>query len=158
MFDGLETGLHLLVQPNGTKIFRLKIQIDGKERRLTLGTFPDMSLAEARVEASKNKKQVKQGIDPTEPLVVNTFERVAEKFIQWKESVLRAETTIRKYRECLRNDLLPAIGNKDIASIHTAEIVPILEKIDKRSNSLARKNQELVSNRCCSTSAFRFRQ
>lgn len=83
MFDGLETGLHLLVQPNGTKTFRLKIQIDGKDRRLTLGTFPDMSLAEARVEASKNKKQVKQGIDPTEPLVVNTFERVAEKFIQW---------------------------------------------------------------------------
>lgn len=55
MFDGVETGLHVLVQPNGTKIFRLKIKIDGKDRRLTLGTFPDMSLTEARIEASKNK-------------------------------------------------------------------------------------------------------
>lgn len=145
MFDGMETGLHLLIQPNGTKTFRLKIQIGGKDRRLTLGTFPDMSLAEARQEASKNKKQVKQGIDPTAPVVVNTFERVANKFIEWKESVLRAEATIRKYRECLKNDLLPTIGNKDIASIHAAEIVPLLERIDKRSNSLARKNQELVS-------------
>lgn len=145
IFDGVETGLHLLVQPNGTKTFRLKIKIDGKDRRLTLGTFPDMSLAEARIEAGKNKKQVKQGIDPAEPIMVNTFESVAEKFILWKESVLRAEATIRKYRECLKNDLLPAIGNKDIASIHTAEIVPLLERIDKRSNSLARKNQELVS-------------
>lgn len=145
MFDGMETGLHLLIQPNGTKTFRLKIQIGGKDRRLTLGTFPDMSLAEARQEASKNKKQVKQGIDPTAPVVVNTFERVANKFIEWKESVLRAEATIRKYRECLKNDLLPAIGNKDIASIHAAEIVPLLERVDKRSNSLARKNQELVS-------------
>jgi len=140
----METGLHLLVQPNGTKTFRLKIQINGKDRRLTLGSFPDMSLAEAREEASKTKKQVKQGIDPTAPIVVNTFEMVANKFIEWKESVLRAEATIRKYKECLKNDLLPAIGKKDIANIHTAEIVPLLERINKRSNSLAIKNQELV--------------
>lgn len=145
MFDGVETGLHVLVQPNGTRIFRLKIKIDGKDRRLTLGTFPDMSLADAREAASKNKKQIKQGIDPTATIVVNTFELVADKFIHWKESVPRAETAIRKYRECLKNDLLPAIGNKEIASIHAAEIVPLLEKINKRSNSLAIKNQELVS-------------
>ncbi len=144
MFDGVETGLHVLVQPNGTRIFRLKIKIDGKDRRLTLGTFPDMSLAEAREAAGKIKKQVKQGIDPTAPVVVNTFEKVAFKFIEWKEQVLRAEATIRKYRECLKNDLLPSIGNKDIASIHTAEIVPLLERINKRSNSLAIKNQELI--------------
>lgn len=135
----------MLVQPNGTKTFRLKIMIDRKDRRLTLGTYPEMSLAEAREEAGKCKKQVKQGVDPTAPVVINTFELVAKKFIEWKESVLRAKATIRKYRECLRNDLLPAIGNKDIASIHTAEIAPLLERIDKRSNSLARKNQELVS-------------
>jgi integrase len=146
MFDGMETGLHLLVQPNGTKTFRLKIQIDRKDRRLTLGTFPDMSLAEAREEASKTKKLVKQGIDPTVPVAVNTFAAVAEKFIEWKSSVLlRAGTTIRKYRECLKNDLLPSLGQKDIADIHTVDIVPILERIEKRSNSLARKNQDLVS-------------
>lgn len=146
LFDGVETGLHVLIQPNGTKTFRLKIQIDSKDRRLTLGTFPDTSLAEAREEAGKLKKQVRQGIDPTAPVAVTTFAAVAEKFIQWKSSVLlRSGATIRKYRECLNNDLLPSIGNKDIASIHTADIVPLLERIEKRSNSLARKNQELVS-------------
>lgn len=138
--------MHVLIQPNGTKTFRLKIQIDSKDRRLTLGTFPDTSLAEAREEAGKLKKQVRQGIDPTAPVAVTTFAAVAEKFIQWKSSVLlRSGATIRKYRECLNNDLLPSIGNKDIASIHTADIVPLLERIEKRSNSLARKNQELVS-------------
>lgn len=145
MFDGMETGLHLLVQPNGKKTFRLKIQIGGKDRRLTLGTFPDMMLAEARDEASKAKKLIKQGIDPTVPVAINTFAAVAEKFIEWKSTVLlRSGSTIRKYRESLKNDLLPSIGNKDIANIHTADIVPLLELIDKRSNSLARKNQELV--------------
>lgn len=146
LFDGMETGLHVLVQASGTKTFRLKIQIDRKDRRLTLGTFPDMTLAEAREEAAKLKKQVKQGIDPTAPVAVTTFAAVAEKFVTWKSSVLlRSGSTIRKYRECLNNDLLPSIGNKDIASIHTADIVPLLESIEKRSNSLARKNQELVS-------------
>lgn len=146
LFDGMETGLHVLIQPNNTKTFRLKIQIDNKDRRLTLGTFPDMNLAEAREEAGKLKKQIKQGIDPTAPVVVNTFAAVAEKFIAWKSSVLlRSGATIRKYRECLKNDLLPSIGNKDITAIHAADIVPLLERIEKRSNSLARKNQELVS-------------
>lgn len=146
LFDGVETGLHVLIQPNGTKTFRLKIQIDGKDRRLTLGTFPDMSLAEAREEAGKLKKQVKQGVDPTAPIAVNTFASVAEKFVKWKESVLlRSGATIRKYRECLNNDLLPSLGNKDIADIHAVEIVPLLERIEKRSNCLARKNQELIS-------------
>jgi len=144
LFDGLESGLHLLVLPSGKKTFRLKVKIDGKDRRLTLGTYPEISLAEAREEANKIKKLVKQGIDPTRAVVVNTFESVANKFIEWKEQVLRAEATIRKYKECLKNDLLPAIGNKDISNIHTTEIVPLLEKINKRSNSLAIKNQELV--------------
>jgi integrase len=145
MFDGMETGLHVLILPNGKKTFRLKIQIEGKDRRLTLGTFPDMTLAEAREEASKAKALVKKGIDPTVPVAVNTFAAVAEKFIEWKSTVLlRSGATIRKYRESLKNDLLPSIGNKDIASIHTADVVPLLEKINIRSNSLARKNQELI--------------
>ena len=146
LFDGMETGLHVLIQPNGSKTFRLKVKINGKDRRLTLGAFPDMSLSDARQKAAELKKQIKQGIDPTAEIVVNTFESVSEKFIDWKSSVMgRMGTTIRKYRECLNNDLLPSIGNKDIASIHTAEIVPLLEKINKRSNSLALKSQELVS-------------
>lgn len=147
LFDGVETGLHVLIQPNSTKTFRLKAKIEGKDRRLTVGTFPAMSLADAREEASKLKKQIKQGIDPTAAAAaVNTFAVVAEKFIDWKSTVLkRAGTTIRKYRECLKNDLLPTLGNKDIATIHTAEVVHVLESIDKRSNSLAHKNSELVS-------------
>ena len=138
MFDGMETGLHLLVQPNGTKTFRLKIQINGKDRRLTLGSYPDMSLVEAREEASKTKKQVKQGIDPTEPIVVNTFERVANKFIEWKEQVLRAEATIRKYRECLQK---ATCYHQSVTKTSQASIQPRLfrcwHRINKRSNSLA---------------------
>lgn len=85
LFDGLETGLHVLIQPNGTKTFRLKIQIDGKDRRLTLGTFPDMSLAEAREEAGKLKKQVKQGVEEGNPLALNEM----REYLQLKASQSR---------------------------------------------------------------------
>lgn len=146
LFDGMETGLHVLLQPNGTKTFRLKIQIDGKDRRLTLGTFPDMTLAEAREEAGKLKKQIKQGIDPTAPVIINTFAAISEKFVEWKATEHQREpATVRKYNECLRNDLLPSLGNKDIKDVHTRDVVSLLESINKRSNSLAVKNQKLVS-------------
>ena len=145
LFDGIETGLHVLIQPNGSKTFRLKVQIQGKDRRLTLGAFPDLSLSDARQKAAELKKQIRQGIDPTAEIVINTFESVSGKFIDWKSSVMgRMGTTVRKYRECLDNDLLPLLGNKDITVIHTVDIVPILETINKRSNSLAIKAQELV--------------
>lgn len=146
LFDGNQIGLHLLIQPSGAKLWRLRYTFDGEEKRVALGKYPEVSLEQVRNTAGGFKEQVRKGIDPTAPVVVNTFAAVAEKFIAWKSSVLlRSGATIRKYRECLKNDLLPSIGNKDIAAIHTADIVPLLEAVEKRSNSLARKNQELVS-------------
>lgn len=148
IFDGMETGLHLFIQPHGTKTFRLKAKIDGNDRRITIGSYPEMSLAEAREKASGLKKQIKMGIDPTKPIIQSsvTFSVVANKFVEWKSVVLlRSGTTIRKYNECLKNDLLPTLGHMDIKTIHVSEIVPVLERIEKRSNSLARKNQELIS-------------
>lgn len=149
VFDGMETGLHVIIQPTGTKTFRLKVKINGTDKRITIGHYPETALAEAREKAGELKKQIKAGIDPTapvKPVIENTFELVAEKFVNWKASVLlRSGSTIRKYRECLNNDLLPEIGKMDIVHIHASDVVPLLEKIEKRSNSQARKNLELIN-------------
>ena len=149
IFDGKQVGLHLLIQPTGAKLWRLRYTFNGEERRVALGKYPEWTLEEARVKASEIKDQIKKGIDPAaalKPVIENTFEVVAEKFVQWKSSVLlRSGSTIRKYRECLKNDLIPSLGNKDITKIHVSDIAPVLEKIERRSNSLARKNQELIA-------------
>ena len=149
LFDGKQIGLHLLIQPSGAKLWRLRYTFDNQEKRIALGKYPDTTLEEARQKAEAIKQQIKTGIDPAadlKPIIENTFETVAMKFVTWKASVLlRSGSTIRKYKECLTNDLLPAIGHKDIKSIHISDIVPVLERIEKRSNSLARKNQELIS-------------
>ena len=145
LFDGKVGGLHVLVQPSGAKLWRLRFKINGQERRTALGVYPSVSLSEARETAEKLLQQARKGVDPTAPAVVNTFAAVAEKFIDWKISVSRSPGTIRKYRECLSNDILPEFGEKDIAAIHTPQVVVFLEKVNQRSNSLANKSKELIA-------------
>ncbi|RTK92092.1 MAG: DUF4102 domain-containing protein [Rickettsiales bacterium] len=58
-------GLYLLVKPNNTKYWRLKYRIEVKEKLLSIGTYPIISLSEAREIALKAKKQIKNNIDPS---------------------------------------------------------------------------------------------
>ena len=64
LFDG--GGLYLLVPPGGGKYWRLKYSIDGREKVLALGTYPEVSLADAREKRDAARKQLKNGIDPGE--------------------------------------------------------------------------------------------
>ena len=146
LFDGKQVGLHILIQPSGAKLWRLRYTFEGEEKRIALGKYPEVSLEEVRNTAGAFREQIRLGIDPAAPVSVNTFAAISEKFVEWKTTEHQREpATIRKYNECLRNDLLPALGNKDIKDIHTREVVTLLESINKRSNSLASKNQKLVS-------------
>ena len=62
-FDG--KGLYLLVSPNGGKWWRIKYRIYGKEKLLSLGTFPEVSLSQARKNRDEFRKQIAQNIDPS---------------------------------------------------------------------------------------------
>lgn len=64
LFDG--GGLFLLVTPSGGKLWRLKYRFYGKERQLTFGSYPEVSLAGAREKRDAARKQVAAGIDPGE--------------------------------------------------------------------------------------------
>ena len=63
LFDG--HGLYLEITPNGGKYWRFKYRFDKKERRIAFGTYPDVSLLEAREKREAARKQVLAGIDPT---------------------------------------------------------------------------------------------
>ena len=62
LFDG--GGLYLEVTPAGGKVFRLKYRIDGKEKTLTIGKYPTVSLVEARQAAENARRMIAQGQDP----------------------------------------------------------------------------------------------
>ena len=59
-------GLHLLVQPNGSKWWRFRYQFAGKEKMLSLGTFPEVTLASARTKRNEARSLVAEGIDPSQ--------------------------------------------------------------------------------------------
>ena len=64
LFDGL--GLYIEVAPSGTKAWRLKYRFQGKEKRLSLGVYPDVSIEVARQNLAKEKQLLEQGYDPSE--------------------------------------------------------------------------------------------
>ena len=88
-------GLYLLVKPNGGRLWRWKYRVEGKEKLMALGTYPELSLADARERHAKARKQLANGIDPmaermadkTAVMVAieHTFEKIAELWLtHWK--------------------------------------------------------------------------
>ena len=94
-------GMFLLITPAGGKLWRLKFRIDGKERKLALGRYPDLGLADARKERDAARAQMAQGADPAR-----------EKQRKKAHSKLSAENTFAAILEGL---LQLIIGNIDRA-------------------------------------------
>ncbi|MGJ0514114.1 MAG: Arm DNA-binding domain-containing protein [Methylomicrobium sp.] len=82
-------GLYLLVNPNGSKYFRMKYRFEGKEKVLALGVYPEVTLARAREKLKDARDKLDRGIDPSLTRKIgklgnsgNTLESVAKEFIE----------------------------------------------------------------------------
>lgn len=97
-FKASDSGeLHLLVSPNGSRMWRLKDRFEGKEKLLALGAYPIVTLAKAREKRDEAKAQLADGIDPAKSrresriaavaISGNTFRLVAEDYLDklWRE-------------------------------------------------------------------------
>ena len=80
IFD--ERGLFLLISPKGGKWWRFKYRFDGKEKQLSLGTYPLVSLTEARTKRDKFRALLKGGTDPSNQIKAEREERLAEEVRQ----------------------------------------------------------------------------
>src|SRR5579872_2163531 len=131
-------GLHLLVRGE-SKLWRFRYQFGGKENMLSLGSFPEVSLAAARDARDAARKLVAAGTDPSQQrkldkiaaatAAANTFEAVAEEYIANQEKQGRAEATLSKLRWFLL-DLAAPLAKRPIAEITPAEILVILKKLE----------------------------
>ncbi|MET4133145.1 hypothetical protein ABIE62_002291 [Porphyrobacter sp. MBR-155] len=134
-------GLSLLVRPTGTKSWICKLTIHGKEQRLTFGTYPQMTLKEARSRRDEVKLEMMRGGNPIqrrrdEKLAAqlsagNLFEDIAEEFIAKREAEEVAPATLKKlhwYLELLRK----GIGKRPIAEIKPQELLATLKKIERK--------------------------
>ena len=99
-------GLHLFIQPNGSKLWRFKYRFLDKQKTLHLGGWPTISLADARARRDEAKKLVADGIDPAlekkrsriaaKYAAANTFQAVAEEWLVKCERDGLAKVTIEK--------------------------------------------------------------
>lgn len=134
-----EKGLYLEIAPNGGKWWRLKYRIGGKEKRLSLGVYPDVSLKDARERRDEFRKQIADGIDPSHIRKAekqsigdqHSFETIAREWhtkfsANWTED--HAARTLTR----IKNDAFPWIGNKNINDITAPELLTVLRRVENR--------------------------
>jgi integrase len=134
-------GLFLLVAPTGSRSWRMKYRVGKKEKLLTFGLYPEVSLVAARAEREKAKAALREGRDPAVEKkqaaaartigASNTFEACARAWHElnkprWSE--VHAGNVI----DSLENDLFPAIGSLPIKDVTEALLLDALRKVERR--------------------------
>ena len=139
-------GMYLRVYPNGSKYWQLQYWFDGKQKILSFGVWPNISLKEARDERFAAKKLIKEGIEPNdkkkERLVVESFERDMEKIRkistfqivthEWfsRQSTQWTERHSKGVLSSLEMHVFPDLGEIPIADISNQNVIATLRKLE----------------------------
>lgn len=136
-------GLYLLLRPDGARWWRWDYRrpVTGKRNTLSLGTYPDVSLAAARERHAAARKLLADGIDPGEQrkahreatleTVTNTFQAIAAELLTMRARKLTAGSVKREQR-LIEKDLSPYIGSRPVAVITAPELLTTLRRIEAR--------------------------
>jgi len=147
-------GLYLLVNANGSRYWRMKYRVMGREKLLSIGVYPDVSLAVARQKRDEARRSLAAGDDPgaikkaekqaRKIATANTFESIAR---EWHKA--KADRWSLRYREeiisTFEKDIFPYIGIKPIADIKPLELLETLKRMEKRG---ALEKMRKVRQRC----------
>lgn len=154
LFDG--DGLYLEVLPTGAKYWRMKYFFAGKEKRLALGVYPHVSLADARERRAQARKQIANGVDPGEAKkeakrsealkAQNTFEAVAREWLQQNKHRWAPITSEVKLGR-MEQHLFPKLGSRPIANIEAPEVLSVVRIVeDKGTLDTARRVLQICGN------------
>ncbi|EAM7200857.1 tyrosine-type recombinase/integrase [Salmonella enterica subsp. enterica serovar Derby] len=148
-------GLYLLVHPNGSKYWQAAYRYDGKQKVFSIGTYPSVSLSEARTSLLEMKSLLANGIDPLQQKKAAkaeergdfTFEAVAR---EWHKKMAVSERWIPKHSErvlnSLINHLFTAIGSRDVKTLKTRDLLLPLRKIEaKGQNETASRLKQRIT-------------
>ena len=134
-------GLYVIIHPNGSKYFQLRTTLHGKEKRVQLGIYPDMSLLEARKAAMAVRKLVADGVDPIQEKrkktaekvadAATTFRSVAEQWLVIKQRDL-APSSYRKITQTFSANIYPRFGIFPIKEINAQTVRDAMQVMEKR--------------------------
>jgi integrase len=130
-------GMVLLVHPNGSKYWRLRYRFDGKEKMLALGIYPEVTLADARARRDEARKQLANGIDPSDKKKTDKIEQAETR--TFKEVAIEWHATNKKWSKdhsarvlkTLDDNLFPFIGKCNIAELKTRDLLAPIKAVEK---------------------------
>jgi integrase len=130
-----------LVQSNGAKYWRMKYRLQGREKLLALGVYPDVSLKDARAGRDKAKALLKEGVDPiaerreqtrlVQAVQENTFEAIGREWLESRKAGWTKDHSARVLQS-LAADIFPGIGARPIAELSASELLTALRNIEAR--------------------------
>jgi integrase len=147
-------GLYLWVKPTGGKLWRWSYRFEGKEKLMSLGKYPDVSLAQARERHAEARKLLATGVDPmaqrkaertAEKIAVeNSFQSVTAQWLEhWQEG--KSPRHVDSVRRRMAADILPCLGARPIAEIEAPELVAMANAIqDRGARDIAKRALETV--------------
>lgn len=128
-------GLYLYVPVTGKKVWQLRYKLDGKEKVLTVGKYPLMSLQEARDKAWLAKKDVSVGVDPVKAKKLsvkdNSFGSIYQEWYEHKKQVW-SEVYSTELSRMFQDDILPLIGWMEIHEIEPMQILGVIRRFEDR--------------------------
>lgn len=149
-------GLYLQVGPSGSKAWLFRYKVDGQERQMGLGKFPDVSLKDARVLAAECRRQRGHGTDPlgareAERLLARleaarrvTFEECAKSYIEANEAGWRNAKHAQQWHNTLATYVFPMLGKLSVGEIDTPLVLKVLQPIwSKKPETASRVRQRI---------------
>ncbi|WP_269503991.1 tyrosine-type recombinase/integrase [Burkholderia sp. IMCC1007] len=135
-------GLVLWVTPEGNKFWHFRYRLHGKQPRISLGRYPDVTLQKARQQAAAYRTLVADGADPRAKRRIarqradtsddGTFRAAAELWYKNKQDAGRSASTLSKIRTYLDKDILPELGSIKLVNITRADCARVQERFEKR--------------------------
>jgi integrase len=139
LFDA--RGLYIEISETGRRWWRLKYRYSGKEKRLSLGVYPETNLKEARARCDEARKLLSDGIDPSQQRKVDklvraersedTFEKIGREWYA-KQSEIWVPEHAARILSRLERDILPFLSGRPITAIETPELLGVLRRIEAR--------------------------
>jgi len=148
-------GLYLLITPAGGKLWRLKFRIDGREKKLAVGSYPAIGLADARKRRDEARELVAAGKDPAREkqqakhrakvAAGDTFGEIGREYLDKRKREGMAERTLEK-AEFHLSRLMPSLGRLPVTDITAPDVLAVLRVYEKQGkNETANRLLQLAS-------------